>query len=208
MNFNEAYDKLLKGKRLKRKDWKNYIYYDKKMDCIYYKFIDGKCGDNRLDQIPLDFALALDWEIIEEKNWKPKKGEDYYYINSMGGVETDKNYDGSSDKFRFEIGNCFETENGTERMIEKFRVIKELKEFADKNNKEDINWGSCNKQEKWVLFYDCESHAVKCNISIAAKYVPFSVYFTSKEIIQKAIAKIGEDRIKKYYFDVEEEEII
>ncbi len=37
------------------------------------------------------------------------------------------------------------------------------------------------------------------------KVVPFNVYFTSSEVANKAIETIGEDRIKKYYFDVEDE---
>lgn len=32
----------------------------------------------------------------------------------------------------------------------------------------------------------------------------FNIYFTSLEIAQEAIKTIGEDRIKKYYFDIED----
>ena len=36
-------------------------------------------------------------------------------------------------------------------------------------------------------------------------YIPFNIYFTSEEIAEKAIETIGEDRIKKYYFGVNED---
>ena len=32
---------------------------------------------------------------------------------------------------------------------------------------------------------------------------PFNIYFTSFKVAKKAIEAVGEDRIKKYYFDVE-----
>ena len=36
------------------------------------------------------------------------------------------------------------------------------------------------------------------------KPMPLNIYFTSRELALKAIEKVGEERIKKYYFDIDD----
>ena len=69
MNLKEAYEKMLEGKKVKRKG--------RSMCCVYDSKENRICtGDGVVvTGIAFEAALADDWEIVEEpiKDWKPKK---------------------------------------------------------------------------------------------------------------------------------------
>lgn len=59
----------------------------------------------------LKIGKKWDGEKIVDIIWKPKEGEEYYYINAEGETCGDK-YDGNIkwiDEQRFDFGNCFKT---------------------------------------------------------------------------------------------------
>lgn len=207
MNFKEAYKAMQEGKKVRRKIWKAYWHYDKKTERCY-SHIDDKYSDREVKEIIFEDSLAEDWEVVEEekKYWKPKKDEKYYYITDCGlysnlVVNDDYLYaNWLIERARFNMGNCFKTKEEAEHMVEKLKVIHELQKFAYENNEGEIEWG--NK-----CYYLCYDHLVgKIEISenIFFQFLPFNIYFTSRMIALMAIETIGADRIKKYYFDVEE----
>ena len=198
MNFKEAYEEMLKGKKVRRKNWEDYKYYTLNENDIY--FVDKLIVSN----ITVKDALAKDWEVVEEsKAWKPKQGETYYYVENVGEVLGDCNTNHEVDKNRINLGNCFKTKEEAEHMVEKLKVINELKNFALENNAEEIDWKNL-KQVKWAIAYSRIYKNLELNDWRNTQFSSSNIYFTSKEITQKAIETIGEDRIKKYYFDVED----
>lgn len=61
MNFKEAYEEFKKGKKIRRKEWVEGLFYNDKGTIV-----------------TIENALADDWEAVKEsKVWKPKKGEMY-----------------------------------------------------------------------------------------------------------------------------------
>lgn len=199
MNLKEAYEKMREGKKVKRKGHSVCCVYDSKENRIC-------TGDGvAVTGIAFEAALADDWEIVEEpiKDWKPKKGNKYYYIGSAGSIF---NYDCREDILdvaHLNIGNYFKTEEDAKHMVEKFKVIRELQKFANENNEEKIDWKNFN-QCKYKIFYDAEDGDLYVDYSIQCESEPFNIYFTSSKIAKRAIEEIGEDRIKKYYFNVED----
>lgn len=197
MNFKEAYQKMLEGKKVKRKGWEEWQHYKLIGNNMYYA--DKLIASN----ISVDNALANDWEVVVEKNkikvWKPSLGDLYYYINSNGDIKLSYYNTRSIDKRC--IGNYFKTDEEAEHMVEKLKVIKELQDFAIENRDEEIDWYD-KEQDKWEISYKDSNVEPICNNYYRAQ--AFNIYFASKEIAQEAIKKIGEDRIKKYYFDIED----
>lgn len=199
MNLKEAYEKMREGKKVKRKGHSVCCAYDSKAGRIC-------TGDGvAVTGIAFEAALADDWEIVEEpvKDWKPKKGDKYYYIGSAGSIF---NYDCREDILdvaHLNIGNYFKTEEDAKHMVEKFKVIRELQKFANENNEEKIDWKNFN-QCKYKIFYDAEDEDLYVDYSIQCESEPFNIYFTSFKIAKRAIEAVGEDRIKKYYFNVED----
>lgn len=200
MNFKEAYEKMREGKKVKRKG--------RSMCCVYDSKENKFCtGDGiAITGIAFEAALADDWEIVEEpksKVYKPKPQEMYYFLAGDGTPTAKHNLDdGNVEKF-ISIGNCFKTGEETKHMVEKLKVIKELRDFALENNDKNVDWrDKCTT--KYFISYDFYDEKVQSVDYTFRKLLPFEIYFTSREIARKAIKKIGEYRIKKYYFDIED----
>ena len=199
MNLKEAYEKMREGKKVKRKGRSMCCFYDSKENKIY-------TGDGvAVTGIAFEAALADDWEIVEEKKkyWTPKEKEKYFYIEDCMGVSDDRNVQAPIDYCRFNIGNCFKTKEEAEHILEKLKVIHELQKFAYENNEGEIDWKNFN-QCKYKIFYDAEDEDLYVDYSIQCESEPFNIYFTSFKIAKNAIEAVGEDRIKKYYFNVED----
>lgn len=199
MNFKEAYQKMLEGKKVRRKDWGRGQYYSLLKDKIF--FIDRVIVLN----ITVEDSLAEDWEVFEDekKYWKPKEKEKYFYIEDCMGVSDDRNVQAPIDYCRFNIGNCFKTKIEAEHILEKLKVIHELQKFAFENNEKEIDWKNFN-QCKYKIVYDAGDEELYVDYTTYCESEPFNIYFTSCKIAKRAIEAVGEDRIKKYYFNVEE----
>lgn len=197
MNFKEAYQKMLEGKKVKRKGRSMCCFYDSNEN----KFCTG--DGVAITGITFEAALAEDWEVVVEKNkikvWEPSLGDLYYYINSNGDIKLSYYNTRSIDKRC--IGNYFKTDEEAEHMVKKLKVIKELQDFALEHNDEEIDWYD-KEQDKWEISYKDSNIEPICNNYYRAQ--TFNIYFTSLEIAKEAIKTIGEDRIKKYYFDIED----
>jgi hypothetical protein len=131
-----------------------------------------------------------------EKIW-PKKGDKYWFITAYGNIVWDQYYNALEDEELKEIGNFFKTEEEAEETLEYFKVLHELKELAD----DDKTWDGENGH--WGLDYD----TFEDKIDISERLYDISggaYYFKSKESAQAAVEKIGEERLKKYYFFIEE----
>ena len=202
MTFKEAYKEMLEGQKVRRHAWKGYWFIEDNKIKIHLK--DGNTIFDNFTQETITNTLQEDWEVVEEsKVWKPEKDGHYYYYNDTGHIY-ESCYDGdSTDKNRLEFGNCFKTKEEAEHMVEKLKVINELKKFALENNEAEIDWNNLS-QKKYVIIYDPENQNVDVYCYWRTQYIPFNIHFTSEKIAQKAIETIGEDRIKKYYFDVKE----
>ena len=137
--------------------------------------------------------------IKEPKRFVPNYGDIYYYITSDGYI-IESVYCITSDRDRLTMGNCFKTKEEAEFAVEKIRVYQELKQFADENNG-PINW----KKSDFHKVCICYNHTAGRIEFSCHQYTDVlgTFYFSSKELAQQAIKKIGEDRIKKYLFGVE-----
>ena len=190
MYIDEILDHFKCGKKIRRASWPTGVTISRNFDSINIKDL-----------------LADDWEVVEEKKkwWIPKDGQLFYFANSTLSIMGKYyNENDTIDKRRIAIGNCFQTIEQAQYMVEKLKVIHELEKFAYENNSEEIDWNN-HRQEKYLVFYSSNKKEV-CIDSVCFSYFsPFVFYFTREEIAKKAIETIGEERIKKYYFGIKEE---
>lgn len=203
MNFSEAYQKMLEGKKAKRPDWKGYWFIEN--DKVKIKFAGGEIKENRFTQQTIKNTAADDWEVYEEpksKVWKPKSNDTYYCLVSTGEVEcTSYSQNHRSDEDRVILGNCFETKEEADHMVEKLKVIKELKELSNIK----FNMSDYLKNNKiYYIAYDFTQNRIVPLFDNISRNIPFNVYFSTKEDCEKAITKIGKERLERYYFDMED----
>lgn len=109
-----------------------------------------------LDKFP---NILTDWfeQIKEPTRWKPEQNQDYYYVSSDGCVYHDSWANGSRlDNGRFEIGNCFGTEEEAERVVEKLKAWKRLKDSGLKFK----DWNKSNYDKTFCINAEVEHDVV------------------------------------------------
>lgn len=124
---------LEKGGLIRRKGWDLDISIGlstSKIDFIYYENSKPKKPTTFFRGLVQDI-MADDWELVG-KNWQPEEGETYFYINSLGVVESET-YDSDTyiDNARLEFTNIFRTEEEAAYMAEKLKIITKLRELSN-----------------------------------------------------------------------------
>lgn len=150
-----------------------------------------------LDNLSAEDRKAL-FEIINKANqpetklWKPAEGEAYYGIN-LYDISDCHNVKQEVTDEMYAIGNCFRTKEEAEFVVERLKVIRELREFAESEQpKECVG--------RWYLNYNFRTR--KIHVGSLYLSAQSDMYFATAEIARKAIATVGEDRIKRYYFNI------
>ena len=149
------------------------------------------------------------WEDIKEliigkaeAEQKPKSiwdldiegGGEYYYVDSNGGVGLSY-FDSVYDEQTREIRNAFLTREEAEFELERRKIEAIMKKYSRPFEKGKRNY---------YIYYDYARDKILIDIYYSVSDgIP---YFESEKIAQKAIDEIGEDRLKKYCFGVENDE--
>lgn len=133
----------------------------------------------------------------KSKAWKPENGEEYYYIGNDGIVWKDS----YGFIIKYAIGNVFKTKEEAQNAVERLKIRAELQRYADEHNK-PIDWENHNT-DKWYICFDYDDRRFVYMWKSFTRNC-FQIYFTSEEIARAAVQAVGEERIKKYLFEVEE----
>lgn len=205
MKFERILKKLKQGEKVTREKWEtpgdscgiDFIVYDKyKGKCVFYR--DGKYYDEFV--WVYEDIIAEDWKIYEETNlWKPKNNEEFYYLCSdNNGIYSKTNGYSYNDKCKIDIGNCFKTKKEAQHMIQKIHIITQLRKLSN------INFNDTSDEAHYAIAYDVEANEITFNVSYYYKDLPFNIYFATEEDCKKVVETIGEDNLKKYYFDIKD----
>lgn len=134
-------------------------------------------------------------EMIKKITTWPQIGDKYYYISDWDIEEEQFDDDGYDSRLQ-SIGNMFKTKEEAEFKREQLKVLHELEELADDDQEWDGN------HHHFTIKYLHHVNTFIIDYRITDQYCQF--YFKSYESTQAAINKIGEERLKKYYFCVPE----
>lgn len=150
------------------------------------------------DDIALGLKRVVEETIAELTKW-PQRGDDYYYIRGNGEILRAYYNDALFDKERLEFGNMFKTKEEAEFKREQLKVLHELEELAD----DDQPWD--NLKEHYAIYYSHLFDCISTEVWLVDQQVSNTYYFKSIESARAAISKIGEERLKKYYFCIPED---
>lgn len=108
-----------------------------------------------LDKFP---NILTDWfdEIKEQTRLKPDTDQKYYFIRTSGYVYDSIWTNDSIDRGRFDIGNCFKTEEEAERVVEKLKAWKRLKDSGLKFK----DWNKSNYDKTFCINAEIEHDVV------------------------------------------------
>lgn len=146
---------------------------------------------NRIEELEKELA-ELKCKVKEGPKF-PEYGDIYWcidaegivYVNTFEGIQADRNI--------LEIGNVFKTAEEAEFAVEKLKVEAELREFS-----RPFEYGeNCTE-----FYYDHDFGRIMF-CTLTASQTQGAIYFESREKAEEAIDKVGEERIKKYIFEVE-----
>lgn len=130
--------------------------------------------------------------------WDLEEGDTYYYIDVYGDISDGRVGNDCYEDEIFAIGNVFLTEEDAEFAVERLKVIAELKKYAKEFGNED--WIGCNVK-KYYFYYNSLDNKLEISFNYKTSYGN-QLLFESPKKAQEAIAAVGEDSIKKYYFGV------
>ena len=133
-------------------------------------------------------------EQAKEEQEFPQDGDVYWYINPLGFAFHDEWSGFITEGHKIEIGNIFKTKEQADFAVEKLKVEAELRKFSRPFKEDEYN-------------YFIQIHPSHNNIVTESDdyyQTQGTIYFESTTIANEAIDVIGENRIKKYIFGVED----
>ena len=132
--------------------------------------------------------------------WDLQYGDEYWFISPEGDIGCDIWEDYEVDNDRRNVGDCYLTEEYGNFVRERKKIIAEMKRLG---GTEDIMSLGDVDDLKCCIAYNHEISKLYLAHERCTHHLS-NIYFTTKEQAQKAIDEIGEDRIKKYLFYVED----
>ena len=148
---------------------------------------------NRIEELEKEL-LELK-ELVKEEKGLPQDGDEYWFMDINGDVASGKWENFDIEKDMLEIGNVFGTKEQAKFAVEKLKVEAELRKFS-RPFKEGEN-------ENWFILWGTYKKEVQ--IDWSRKLVrQGTIYFESRKKANEAVESVGEERIKKYIFGVEE----
>ena len=156
--------------------------------------IQAKYGEYLVDEDKLKELLV---KPKPKTVWDSEKGDAYYFIETNGGVYSCYWLADVNDLCRIEFGNVFLTKEEAEFELERRKCEAIMLKYGRRLFKYN--------QDNYLLRFNNNDKKVKVEVrSLVIYQFQGSIYFDTEELARKAIDEIGEERLKKYVFRVEE----
>lgn len=150
----------------------------------------------RIEALEAEFnerLKALKSEVQQEQEF-PQGGDEYWYVSATGRALITEWEGYGVEKDALEIGNVFKTEEEAEFAVEKLKVEAELRNYS-----RPFKCGEINR----YIFLDTNIECIDVAGTCYNQYQG-TIYFESKDKAEEAIESVGEDRIKKFIFGMED----
>ena len=157
----------------------------------------------KLEALKADFlekleALEKEAEMQKKqeelKPWKPKDGEDYFYIGIDFTIDSWENVDDDTDKRNFRIGNYFRTGERAEQVAKKMRLLLRLEQLHDMLCPDYVpDWEGDRLKFQIYFSHSQGEYGKSCSTGIES---PCMAVFDTEENAEKA-AEILNKEMKK-----------
>lgn len=134
-------------------------------------------------------------EPVDSIHWKPKKDDEYFWMNSYGETQPDV-WDGDSiDIMRLALGMVYRTEEECERVKERELAEVRLRRTSTFESIFESEYGG------WIVYFDYENRILDCAKVFSCDRGEI-VHYATKEEAEKSIKENREDWL--IYFGVKE----
>ena len=154
--------------------------------------------DEKLKAVKQELMSEFKEEEPSFDGWK--EGDIYYFVDNAGLIVKDIFYmgDNTASMYRVAHGNAFRTYEEAEFKRERDAVLYELNRFAEPKGR---IWDN-NLLHYFIGWTYVGENEICVGASVMVKRN--DIYFASKNDAEKAIKTVGEERIKKYYLQMED----
>lgn len=172
------------------------FYFDKNMR-LNMKLVESDCrdvlrglmlGECKIEKIPQKPKTV--WDLTEE--------DMYYYIDCYGEIDSTF-YDCEEDVDIIKCGNAFLTREEAKHEVERRKCESILLKYGTRNF---MSLGD-KYTKRYYIGYDYNDNKIEYYFRYFLG-LQGTIYFESKELAKKAIEECGEERLKKYVFNVKE----
>lgn len=166
-----------------------------------YKFMQDEYWYNISDHLCVTPESALELYIDNHKTvWDLKSGDKCYFftVGHIFPVGTWNNWNTQIENRK--LGNIFLTKEDAEYELERRRIENEMLRLGGRRN---FKKGELN----WYIYFGVSvtnKNSIRYNYDIDNNDVIWRIYFDSFKDCSNAVKLIGEDKINKYLFGVEE----
>ena len=160
------------------------------------KGYEAKIRDLERQLIELKQAKVADENDIPQPphpRWKPEMEDMYYAIDGTGNVSA-LHWEGVEfDLHHFDIGNMFKRDDDATFALKRQKALAQMREWAGKwNDPYRILYNDGRVEPETIFVGRCISYG--------------ELRFASEKDAENCIKAVGEDRLKKYYFGVPEDD--
>ena len=131
---------------------------------------------------------------VQEKQKFPQLGDEYWYITDGGDVDSFGWEFVEFDLSAQAMGNVYKTEQQAQFAAEKLKVEAELRKYSRPFKEDENNFFIQTNSSHNNIVIDADDYSKIQGV----------IYFESQEKAQQAIQSVGEERVKKYIFGVED----
>ena len=162
---------------------------------------------NKMDALMEEYKTKVK-EVTKKEEPFIKEGQEYFSIDRYFGIDK-FTYDSDVNVVDRELLNCgnifpYTKENEEEvrkevgLIAERRKLQSEMEMFARLNNEGEIDWDN-SEQMKWYLYLIHKENEIREGWTWDMRHFN-TTYFTSEEVLKKALEKFG-DRIRELYID-------
>lgn len=152
--------------------------------------------ESELGELKLDYEKYCLEKNKKQNRWKPKKNENYWYIDIEGNITYDYWEDYDLDNYRYNTNNCFETNTLAHQKFDRMQTEIELRKYVEEHDIGIIDWND-DDQEKFILYYDSKTGEIDVD-SVWTMMFPHQIYATNKKVLKDAVEVIGANRLAEY----------
>ena len=162
--------------------------------------------EKRVCELKEELEDLKEKEVKKGKIWKPKCNEKYWaYCYDLQDVAFDEygtaldEEDGKKEDDLIDRGLVYPTEKKAEFEANREKYTRLFRQYVEQHS-EPLDWEN-DDQEKLCVCYNYKTQEILYQKDYRLK-TAFTIYASSKEVLQEAIDFVGEDNFKKYILGI------
>ena len=147
--------------------------------------------------------LKQELEELQDKSYEisyPESGAEVYYFDDYTGELEKRLFDKDDgyDKYLYEIGLYFQTEQQAEQFLKEQTLIKKIKCWAKEQQGDwEPDWSNTNQRKYYVDVYRLNKKII-CGWCWGHDKLPKLPYFKSEEIVRACIYEFGDEILEVF----------